>query len=105
MSKVTVKTLVCKLKPDVLQELGMYLNPYMPLKDYRSLAGKLGYTFMRVVNFERERNPTIALLEDWWTSFNNKNEPKTVSELMQVLEEMRRDDAVDLLKPYEYTGK
>lgn len=104
-SKVTVQTLISNLKPNVLDELGMYLNPRMPLKDFRTLAGKMGYTFMRVRNFERESNPTVSLLEDWWTSFGKKGESKTVGDLIKYLEEMRRDDAVDLLKPFEFTGK
>jgi hypothetical protein len=104
-SKVCVENLASNLKPNVLDELGMYLNPRMPLKDYRTLAGKLGYSFMRVRNFEREHSPTVSLLEDWWTSYGKKGEAKTVAELIKKLEEMKRDDAASLLKPYEFIGR
>lgn len=104
-SKVCVENLASNLKPNILDELAMYLNPRMPLKDYKTLAGKLGYSFLRVRNFERDHNPTISLLEDWWTSYSKKGEAKTVSELIKILEEMKRDDAASLLRPYEFIGK
>lgn len=104
-SKVCVENLASNLKPNTLDELAMYLNPRMPLKDYKTLAGKLGYSFLRVRNFERDHNPTISLLEDWWTSYSKKGEAKTVSELIKILEEMKRDDAASLLRPYEFIGK
>jgi hypothetical protein len=103
-SKVLIETPVSNLNPSVLEELGMFLNIRMPLKDIRTLAGKLGYSFQRVLNFEREHNPTVSVLEDWWTSYGKNGKEKTVSELVAKLKEMKRDDAVDFLKPHEFTG-
>ncbi|XP_031553377.1 mucosa-associated lymphoid tissue lymphoma translocation protein 1-like [Actinia tenebrosa] len=101
-SKLLVKTPLSNLNPNVLEELGMFLNPRLISKDVRTLSGKLGYSLRRVQNFERERNPTACMLEDWSTCYEEGQE-KTVSELLVKLEEMKRHDAVDFLKPYEFS--
>ena len=100
-----VPTLLNGLSMDVLEKLGMKLNPRHPLKDFRYLAGKMKYNYEMVRNFERQKNPTISLLEDWFMSHTRNGERKTVTHLIELLKDMKRDDAVDILKPVEFTGK
>ena len=100
-----VPTLASSLNMEVLEKLGMKLNPRHPMKDFRYLAGKMNYNFERVRNFERERNPTIALIADWYTSNADDGEAKTVTQLIDLLKKMKRDDAVDLLRDHEFTGE
>ena len=94
------KRLVSSLDGDVLSQLSMKLNPRMLLKDYQTLAGKLKYTYEYIRNFALDSDPTLALLQHWW-SMKRGNE-KTVSVLIGLLSDMERDDAVELLRPYEY---
>lgn len=94
------RRLVSSLDGEVLERLSMKLNPRMLLKDYQSLAGRLKYTYEYIRNFDRERNPTLALLQHWWSSKRGKE--KTVTVLIEHLSEMERDDCVDLLRPYEF---
>jgi hypothetical protein len=97
------RRLVSSLDGEVLERLSMKLNPRMLLKDYQSLAGRLKYTYEFIRNFARERDPTLALLQHWWSSKRGKE--KTVSVLIDFLSDMERDDCVDLLRPYEFYGK
>lgn len=102
---VRVPTLMTSLSMDILEKLGMKLNPRHPLKDFRYLAGKMGYTYERVKNLEYQKNPTVALLGEWMMSGADAGEAKTVTDLIGLLKGMRRDDAVELLRPVEFTGK
>lgn len=94
------KRLVSSLDGEVLVRLSMKLNPKMLLKDYQTLAGKLKYTYEYIRNFARDSDPTLALLQHWWS--NKRGNEKTVSVLIGLLSDMERDDAVELLRPYEY---
>ena len=98
-------TLVNMLPMNILESLGMKLNPRLPRKDIRTLAGKMKYTYERIRNFELEQNPTLAVLNDWWTEAGKRGEMKTVKDLMDMLSSMRRDDAVMLLQEYEYSSE
>ncbi|XP_046859953.1 uncharacterized protein LOC124453229 isoform X2 [Xenia sp. Carnegie-2017] len=94
------RRLACTLDGDVLEKLSMKLNPRMLMKDYQSLAGRFKYTYDYILNFARERDPTLALLNHWWTAKRGKE--KTVSVLIEHLSAMERDDCVELLQPYEF---
>ena len=100
-----VPTLVGTLSMDILERLGMKLNPRHPMKDFRYLAGLMNYTYEMVRNLERQRNPTIYLLSEWNMAYATNGEARTVSDLIDFLKEMKRDDVVEILKPVEYTGK
>ena len=102
---VRVPTLMTSLSMEILEKLGMKLNPRHPLKDFRYLAGKMNYTYERVRNLEYQKNPTVALLGEWMMTSADRGEARTVTELIALLKEMRRDDAVELLRPVEFTGK
>lgn len=97
------RRLVSSLDGEVLERLSMKLNPRMLLKDYQSLAGRFKYTYEYIRNFARERDPTLALLQHWWSS--KRGREKTVSVLIEQLSDMERDDCVDLLRPYEFHSK
>lgn len=90
---------------DILEKLGMKLNPRHPMKDFRYLAGKMNYNYESVRNFERQKNPTVFLLGEWWMSCERNGEVKTVTHLIELLKDMGRDDAVEILRPVEFTGK
>ena len=100
-----VQTLVRCLSMDVLEKLAIKLNPRHPLKDFRYLAGKMGYNYEMVKNIERQKNPTTYLVSDWDMTHATNGESKTVSDLIEFLKEMKRDDAVEILRPFEFTGK
>ncbi|CAH3028984.1 unnamed protein product [Porites evermanni] len=100
---VRVRTLVSSLTMDVLEKLGMKLNPRHPMKDFRYLAGKMNYNYEMVRNFALQRNPTVALLHDWFMSHTKNGEAKTVSHLIELLKNMKRDDVVEILQPLEFT--
>ncbi|KAK2568420.1 hypothetical protein P5673_007452 [Acropora cervicornis] len=92
------------LKMNVLEELSRKLNPRHNTKDFRYLAGLMNYTYEMVKNLEREKNPTAYLVSEWAMCHASGGEPKTVGDLLELLKEMRRDDAVEILKPFEFTG-
>lgn len=102
---VRVPTLMTSLSMDILEKLGMKLNPRCPLKDFRYLAGKMNYTYEKVRNLEYQKNPTVALLGEWMMSSADQGEAKTVTDLIKLLKGMKRDDCVALLAPVEFTGK
>lgn len=59
--------------------------------DWRSLASKFSYKMSDIRLLERKESPTLALLED--VAFK---EPATkLSELIDKLSELERDDVVD----------
>lgn len=100
-----VSTLMSCLSMDILEQLGMKLNPRHPMKDFRFLAGKMNYNYESVRNFERQKNPTVSLLYEWWMSSERNGEVKTVTHLIELLKSMGRDDAVNILRPVEFTGR
>ncbi len=96
-----VPNLVKDLQPDVLKELSLLLNPDMVVsKDWRSLASKFNMKYQHILNYERKSDPTAAVLNDWWSGPGDK----TVTVLISMLRSMKRIDAVNLLKPHEFTG-
>ena len=80
----------------------MLLNPRMMCGgDWRDLAGKFGMKYMQILNVdEREKNPTLTILKDWWAEDGDR----TVAVLLGMLKEMKRADCVRLLEPFEYYG-
>ena len=80
---------------DVIEELGRYLNP-QSLKNWKILAGKLGFRWLDVENFKLQpRNSTQLMLSSWSTSSG-----ATVEVLHQKLLEIGRCDAAKLLEPF-----
>lgn len=93
------------LQMNVLEELSRKLNPRHNTKDFRYLAGLMNYNYEMVKNLEREKNPTAFLVSEWAMSHASRGEAKTVGDLLELLKQMRRDDAVEILEPFEFTGK
>lgn len=80
---------------DVSEDLGKYLNP-PSLKNWKMLAGKLGFRLIDVENFKLQpRNSTQLMLSSWST-----NRGATVQVLYQKLLEIGRPDAASVLEPY-----
>ncbi len=95
--------LVKDLSPLTLRELSQCLNPELLVAaNWRSLAGHLGFSITNILNFEREKDPTLSVLQEWWTT---GREEKTVRHLLDILQSMERYDCKRLLEPYEFTGK
>lgn len=97
-----IKRRVEDLDVAILKQLSMHLNPRMMCGgDWRNLAGHFGMRYMQIVNIdEREKNPTLAILKDWWTEGGDRS----VSALVRLMKEMKRADCVRLLEPFEYYG-
>ena len=85
----------------VVEELCMCLNPPLMRKDYRSLAGKMGFTHKQVKNIDTKSNPTEELLAIWASGKGSKN----VTDLIELLTAIKRYDAIEMLKEHEYNSK
>ena len=68
-------------------------------KDYRSLAGKMGLSHKQVKNIDITANPTEELLEIWMSGRGSK----TVTDLIELLRQIERYDAIRSLEKHEYT--
>ena len=101
-AKVRIKRRVEDLDVKVLKDLSILLNPHMICSgDWRDLAGKFGMKYAQILNIkELERNPTLAVLKDWWDEAGDR----TVSVLLGMLTDIKRADCVRLLEPFEYYG-
>ena len=75
-------------------KLFMALRPDTPGRDWKALADLMGYTYEQIKNFECERHPVKALINHW------EVENKTISELMDFLAQIERNDLLEDLKPF-----
>ena len=92
----TGKTLVRDLPAHVFIELGKFLNPKSS-KNWVTLAGYLEFTTNEIKNFELEVNEaTQNVLYQW-----GQKDSSTVDFLINVLKKMKRDDCVQVLKPWD----
>ena len=92
----TGKTLVRDLPAHVFIELGKFLNP-KSRKNWVTLAGYLEFTTNEIKNFELEVNEaTQNVLYQW-----GQKDSSTVDFLINVLKKMKRDDCVQVLKPWD----
>lgn len=84
------------LTADVLEKLGLYLNP-RSMKNWVTLAGRLGYTHTQVRNFKLEpTQSTQLMLYDWSVS----GPDATVQRLYYTLQMLPRPDAAEVLEPF-----
>lgn len=82
-----------EISADVYEELGFLLNPDS-FKNWKFLAGKLGYTLTHVTNFKLcPMNSTQMLLQDW-----SQRGDATVQKLYQALVDIGRVDAAERLE-------
>ena len=82
-----------ELKVDVHDRVCQALRVSISGKDYRALAGKMGYTTKDVNNFNLEKDPARALLYDWDTEDGNN-----VGKLIQMLSKLGRDDVIEIIQ-------
>eukprot|EP00794_Sanderia_malayensis_P012482 gene12482-13765_t len=68
--------------------------------DWQSMAGRMGFKYGEVLNFNRRSDPTSAVLRQW---SEDQGSEATVTELMKILRDIKRNDAVALLKKHEFT--
>ena len=69
------------------------LNRPIHGRDYKALAGRLGYTAGNVKTFELGVDPADALLSHWGMTPDND-----VNKLIKILKKMERDDLVEILE-------
>ena len=78
------------------QELCRKLDLRMDSKDWKTLAGHLKISWQDVLLIEqKEREPSAHLL----LRYSMEHSKATLVDLLTLLEEMGRDDAVDILEP------
>ena len=82
------------LDSSIKSEVCQLLNKRSVLnRDFRGLAAKMTFENSEIKLFEQCDNPTDALLQEWGT-----RREATVENLIKILEKMKRDDVVDILK-------
>lgn len=81
---------------DERQALFRKLDLRMDGKDWKSVAGKLGFKWQDVLLIDqKEREPSAHVLHE-----HAVGHPKTtLSELCDILSDLGREDAVDILQP------
>lgn len=85
----------------VLRKLSLLLNPRMVCGgDWQSLAGLFKMKYIEILNYGREVDPTMAILPKWWSEPGDKS----VSKLISLLKELKREDACKLLEDFEFCG-
>lgn len=84
------------LNVTVRKKLGLYLNPKNAVaEDWRSVAEKMGFSYLEITNFENSKNPTDVILKNW-----QAQKPDTsVGKLLFILTEAERTDVVEDLRP------
>ena len=84
------------LNGGIYADLCNKLNISVLHKDWKRLAGLMGYTNEEIKTFERQKDPADALLLSWRSKSEND-----VNRLIQMLKTMERDDLVKLLEGAE----
>ena len=82
-----------ELSINVYQDVCRKLNIPNPGRDYKTLAGELGYNTEKVKEFEQEKNPAGAVLSHWGTESGN-----TVNKLIEILKRMGNDVVAEKLE-------
>ena len=82
-----------KLNINVYQDVCCKLNIPNSGRDYKTLAGELGYNTEKVKEFEQEKNPAGAVLSHWGTKSGN-----TVNKLIGILKRMGNDVVAEKLE-------
>ena len=80
---------------DERQQLCRLLDLKMDGKDWRSVAGNLGFTWTDVMLIDqKEREPTAQVL----LRYSMENSKATVFDLHTILRKLSREDAMDVLE-------
>ncbi|CAJ1082097.1 myeloid differentiation primary response protein MyD88 [Xyrichtys novacula] len=84
------------LNVSVRNKLGLYLNPKNTVAaDWMDVAEAMGFSYLEIKNFERSKNPTKTILDDWQA----RTTDATVGKLLSLLTEVERRDIVEDLRP------
>lgn len=79
----------------VRKKLGLYLNPKNAVaEDWRTVAEKMGFSYLEITNFESSRNPTGEILTNWPAQKSDAS----VGKLLFILTEAERTDVVEDLR-------
>ena len=78
------------------EELAKKLDPEaFRHKNWRSLAGRLSYNQIDILNFGRDDSPTLRVLMEYQTQ-----KDCTIFKVYKELVKMKREDCARVLKPY-----
>ena len=69
------------------------LKQDLPGKDWKTMAGKMGFSIDDVKSFSTNDNPADAVLVDWGTRDGNG-----LNKLIEILTDMGRGDVVGIIK-------
>ena len=97
MSSEGEEKLVKTLPAGGLGILSMLLRPHAPGKDWKTLAGHMGFTIQEIRYFEEERDPVEKVLTKWSLL---KHENATTSKLLYFLRQMGRLDVIEDIQCY-----
>ena len=87
--KLTIRDLNAAVYETICKELNKPIHG----RDYKALAGQLGYTAVELKTFQLRQDPADALLSHWYTkSYNN------INKLIKILKKMERHDLVKILE-------
>ena len=87
--RLTISGLNAKVYETICKELNKPIDD----KDYKALAGHMGYTAGELKKFQLKRDPADALLSHWATKSDND-----VNKLIEILKKMERDDLIKILE-------
>ena len=87
------KLTISGLNATVYETICKELNKPIHDKDYKALAGHMGYTAGELKKLQLQRDPADALLSHWGTKSDND-----VNKLIEFLKKMDRDDLFKILE-------
>ena len=65
----------------------------IPGKDWKTMAGQMGYRIDQVRRFKTKDSPTDALLLDWGTGKDHNS-----NKFIEILKEIGRYDAIEIVQ-------
>ena len=87
--------MVIHMKIAAHQLLSKLLRPEFPGKDWKSLAGLMGFTYEEILDLECDQDPVESVIRQWERQSN-----ATIEKLLKFLEELERLDAIEDLQPF-----
>ena len=94
MSFLLICSLAIECFPQVVyEEICEILDAPIPGKDWKTMAGQMGYRIDQVRRFKTKDSPTDALLLDWGTGKDHNS-----NKLIEILKEIGRYDAIEIVQ-------
>ena len=91
--------LIRDLSDDARRRMTILLTPPAPGKDWKTLACKMGYTNEEINYIACFNERAVTFLLKDYENRENRGE-KTVSELLSLLEDMKRKDVIEDLQNF-----